>query len=77
MARTYRKKVKRLDNTFRRTQHVREKAQLRQLLVDNWVEEFNIAGINRINKRLVNLPYACDDSRVSSMWDKYANGKNT
>lgn len=70
MARTKRQKPS--WKFFRRPHHLNEEAQLRQLLVDSWVEGYNISGMNRVHKRLANLPDAWDDVHVSSMWDKYA-----
>lgn len=57
---------------IRKPAHRNEEAQLRQLLTDTWVEGYNISGINRVHKRLGNLPDAWDDLWVSSLEDKHA-----
>lgn len=69
MARTHRvKKV----NPYRHTKHFAERAELTQLILDNYIEGYNICGTNRIHKRLNQIPRFKGDRRVGASFDKYA-----
>lgn len=68
MSRTYRDKQ---SGWFRNPRHVNEESQLRQILQDTLVEGYEVSGLNRTRKRLVNLPDAWDDIHVAARAEIY------
>lgn len=57
---------------FRKPRHANDERQLRQLLRDAYVEEYSVSKLNRIRKRLCDLPNAWDDTYISTVFDKHA-----
>ena len=69
MSRTYRNVE--TGKWFRNPRHLNEESQLRQILRDAVVEDYEVSGLNRARKRLVNLPDAWDDIHVAARTEIY------
>lgn len=72
MSDTYRNNII-ASKCLRRPHHLNDEKQLKQILKDNYLEDYKLSGVNRIRKRLRNLPDAWEDNVISSLTDKYSN----
>ena len=70
MSRTYRNTDNIHRYSLRNPKTANERKTLIGLLQDNYVEEYEISGINHIHHRLSNCPTAWDDKVVSAHYQE-------
>lgn len=70
MSRTYRKLEGMNRCALRHPKTSNERKNLIGLLQDNYVEEYEISGLNHLRHRLVNCPTAWDDKVVSAYYEE-------
>lgn len=73
MSRTKRNKTVDLNwKCLRTPHHLNDESTLKQVLKDNYIEDYKLSGVNRIRKRLRKLPDAWEDIVIKSALDKYS-----
>jgi hypothetical protein len=71
MSRTYRNLNDINKCVLRHPKTANERKNLIGLLQDNYVEEYEISGLNHLHHRLVNCPTAWDDKLISGYNENY------